>query len=73
MEDRYIVLYRKIKPVPLSVLDEVIKNVVGSSVNEESFQAWKGDNHFSGKKFLFETLVSSYLSNEYLKLLGFAD
>lgn len=41
-------IIQEIKTAPLSILDEVIKNVAGSSVNEESFQAWKGDNYFSG-------------------------
>ena len=45
-------IIQEIKTAPLSLLDEVIKNVAGSSVNEESFQAWKGENHFSGKKVL---------------------
>lgn len=61
-------IIQEIKTAPLSILDEVIKNVAGSSVNEESFQAWKGENHFSGKKFLLETLVSSYLNSEYYKI-----
>ncbi|KAH1216672.1 Increased DNA methylation 1 [Glycine max] len=34
-------IIQEIKTAPLSLLDEVIKNVAGSSVNEESFQAWK--------------------------------
>ncbi|KRH32313.1 hypothetical protein GLYMA_10G044200v4 [Glycine max] len=34
-------IIQEIKTAPLSILDEVIKNVAGSSVNEESFQAWK--------------------------------
>lgn len=41
-------IIQEIKTAPLGILDEVIKNVAGSSVNEESFQVWKGDNHFSG-------------------------
>ncbi|XP_028086519.1 uncharacterized protein LOC114287389 [Camellia sinensis] len=32
---------QELKTAPHSVLDEVVKNVVGSSVNEESFQVWK--------------------------------
>ncbi|GMP96548.1 hypothetical protein CsSME_00045146 [Camellia sinensis var. sinensis] len=32
---------QELKTAPHSVLDEVVKNVAGSSVNEESFQAWK--------------------------------
>ncbi|RDY07306.1 Increased DNA methylation 1, partial [Mucuna pruriens] len=34
-------IIQEIKTAPLSILDEVIKNVAGSSVNEESFQVWK--------------------------------
>ncbi|XP_054801196.1 uncharacterized protein LOC129305228 isoform X1 [Prosopis cineraria] len=34
-------IIQEIKTAPLSLLDEVIKNVAGSSVNEESFQVWK--------------------------------
>ncbi|KAI8009647.1 Increased DNA methylation 1 [Camellia lanceoleosa] len=36
----YIVI-QELKTAPHSVLDEVVKNVAGSSINEESFQAWK--------------------------------
>ena len=34
-------IIQEIKTAPLSILDEVIKNVAGSSVNEESFLVWK--------------------------------
>ncbi|KAE9619433.1 putative histone acetyltransferase chromatin regulator PHD family [Lupinus albus] len=34
-------IIQEIKIAPLNILDEVIKNVAGSSVNEECFQAWK--------------------------------
>ncbi|KAI4349277.1 hypothetical protein L6164_009886 [Bauhinia variegata] len=34
-------IIQEMKTAPLSLLDEVIKDVVGSSVNEESFQVWK--------------------------------
>ncbi|CAJ1968344.1 unnamed protein product [Sphenostylis stenocarpa] len=34
-------IIQEIKTAPLSILDEVIKSVAGSSVNEESFQVWK--------------------------------
>ncbi|KAF7818520.1 Increased DNA methylation 1 [Senna tora] len=36
-------IIQEIKTAPLSLLEEVIKGVAGSSVNEESFQIWKGD------------------------------
>ncbi|CAK9147247.1 unnamed protein product [Ilex paraguariensis] len=35
-------IIQELKTAPLSVLDEVIKNVAGSSVNEEALQVWKG-------------------------------
>ncbi|XP_019428220.1 PREDICTED: uncharacterized protein LOC109336216 isoform X2 [Lupinus angustifolius] len=34
-------IIQEIKIAPLNILDEVIKSVAGSSVNEECFQAWK--------------------------------
>ncbi|KAA8516458.1 hypothetical protein F0562_016751 [Nyssa sinensis] len=34
-------IIQELKTAPLSVLDEVIKDVAGSSVNEEYFQIWK--------------------------------
>lgn len=36
-------IIHELKTAPLSVVEEVIKNVAGSSVNEGSFQAWKGN------------------------------
>ncbi|KAL9318272.1 hypothetical protein ACSQ67_014789 [Phaseolus vulgaris] len=43
-------IIQEIKTAPLSILDEVIKNVAGSSVNEESFQVWKENIlHSNGK------------------------
>ncbi|CAL5385197.1 unnamed protein product [Camellia sinensis] len=36
---------QELKTAPRSVLDEVVKKVAGSSVNEESFQAWKENSH----------------------------
>jgi hypothetical protein len=41
-------IIHEIKTTPNSMPDEIIKNVAGSSINEESFQVWKGDNYFSG-------------------------
>lgn len=40
-------IIQEIKSAPLSMLDEVIKNVAGSSINEESFRVWKGDHYLS--------------------------
>lgn len=33
---------QELKTVPVDVLDEVIRKVTGSALNEEGFQAWKG-------------------------------
>ena len=35
-------IIQELKTAPLSMIDEVIKGVAGSSVNEENFQVWKG-------------------------------
>ncbi|KAF7804553.1 Increased DNA methylation 1 [Senna tora] len=34
-------IIQEIKTAPLSILDDVIRNIAGSSVNEESFKIWK--------------------------------
>lgn len=39
-------IIHEIKTAPNSMPDEIIKNVAGSSINEETFQVWKGDNYF---------------------------
>ncbi|KAL6998315.1 hypothetical protein U1Q18_008440 [Sarracenia purpurea var. burkii] len=39
---------QELKTAPLSVLDDVIKNVAGSSVNEESFLVWKASLQQNG-------------------------
>nr|KYP74110.1 Chromodomain-helicase-DNA-binding protein 4 [Cajanus cajan] len=57
-------IIQEIKTAPLSILDEVIKNVAGSSVNEESFQVWKGENHIS--------LAYKFISNPCMLLLQLA-
>ncbi|XP_052175209.1 LOW QUALITY PROTEIN: uncharacterized protein LOC127790026 [Diospyros lotus] len=41
-------IIQELKAAPLSVLDEAIKNVAGSSVNEEFFQAWKASLQQNG-------------------------
>ena len=38
-------IIQAVKTAPLSRVDEVIKYIAGSSVNEELFQVWKGDTH----------------------------
>ncbi|KAF7145727.1 hypothetical protein RHSIM_Rhsim04G0154400 [Rhododendron simsii] len=38
-------IIQELKTAPLSELDEVVKNVAGSSVNEESFLVWKESLH----------------------------
>lgn len=35
-------IIQELKTAPLGILEEVVKNVAGSSVNEGSFQVWKG-------------------------------
>lgn len=37
-------IIQELKTAPLSILDQVIKDSAGSSVNEEFFQLWKGDD-----------------------------
>ena len=37
-------IIQELKTAPFSILDEVIKDVAGKSINEESFQDWKGNN-----------------------------
>lgn len=36
-------IVQELKTAPLGVLDEVIRDLAGSSVNEEYFQIWKGN------------------------------
>ncbi|CDP06643.1 unnamed protein product [Coffea canephora] len=36
-------IIQELKTAPLSMIDEVIKDVAGSSVNEENFQVWKAN------------------------------
>ncbi|XVE76335.1 hypothetical protein DITRI_Ditri12bG0163800 [Diplodiscus trichospermus] len=36
--------YKELETAPLSILDEMIKDVAGTSINKESFQDWKGFN-----------------------------
>lgn len=38
-------IIQELKTAPLDSLDEVIRGVAGSSVNEESFCVWKGDGY----------------------------
>lgn len=46
---------QEIKSAPLSILDEVIKEVAGSSVNMDSFEAWQG---IDVSDFYYEILLS---------------
>ncbi len=39
-------IIQELKTAPLSILDQVIKDSAGSSVNEEYFQVWKGDDYY---------------------------
>ncbi|XVF55320.1 hypothetical protein PTKIN_Ptkin06aG0027800 [Pterospermum kingtungense] len=43
-------IIQELKTAPLSILDEVIKDVAGSSINEESFQDWKASLQRSNGK-----------------------
>jgi len=38
-------IVQELKTAPRDVLEEVIRNVVGSALSEEDLQAWKGDGH----------------------------
>ncbi|XP_022767502.1 uncharacterized protein LOC111311919 isoform X2 [Durio zibethinus] len=44
-------IIQELKAAPLSILGEVIKDVAGTSINEESFQDWKGSLQQSNRKF----------------------
>ncbi|XP_022742159.1 uncharacterized protein LOC111293612 isoform X2 [Durio zibethinus] len=44
-------IIQELKTAPLSILDEVIKDVAGTSINEESFQDWKVTIGFRRKEF----------------------
>lgn len=37
-------IIQELKTAPLSMLDQVIKDLAGSSVNEEFLQFWKGED-----------------------------
>lgn len=39
-------IIQELKTAPLSMLDQVIKDLAGSSVNEEFLQFWKGEDHY---------------------------
>lgn len=80
-------IIQEIKTAPLSILDEVLKDIAGASVNEEYFQIWKGDDSY----LILLTLYCYYYYNifgewgwvalgavdliplTYLFLLGFGD
>lgn len=58
-------IVRELKTAPLSVLEEVLKDVAGSAVNEEGFQVWKenleqdiGSNE-GAEKFFLQSRLSS--------------
>ena len=53
---------QEIKSAPLSILDEVIKEVAGSCINVDSFEDWKGID--------FSNNSSSLLSGRFLRCLG---
>lgn len=35
-------IFQELKTAPLSRLEEVVRDVAGSSINEQYFEAWKG-------------------------------
>lgn len=37
-------IIQELKTAPLSILDEVIKDTAGTSVNEEYFRIWRGED-----------------------------
>ncbi|XVF08053.1 hypothetical protein REPUB_Repub06bG0192400 [Reevesia pubescens] len=43
-------IIQELKSAPLSILDEVIKDVAGTSINEESFKYWKASLQRSNRK-----------------------
>ncbi|KAJ9186226.1 hypothetical protein P3X46_005753 [Hevea brasiliensis] len=59
-------IIHELKTAPLSALDEVIKDVAGSSINEEFFQVWKASlqqsNGISGAEKRFYNIPCSPLS-----------
>lgn len=56
-------IIQELKTAPLSRLDEVIKEVAGSSVNEEYFQTWKGT---LSKLFCLSALNQNFNWNIYI-------
>lgn len=40
-------IIQEVKSAPLSSLDEVIRDIAGSAINEDFFQIWKGDVQFN--------------------------
>ncbi|KAJ7977090.1 Chromodomain-helicase-DNA-binding protein 4 [Quillaja saponaria] len=52
-------IIQELKTTPLSLLDEVIKDVAGSSVNEEFFQVWKASLQRSNIKIEEDDICSA--------------
>ncbi|KAJ7972522.1 Chromodomain-helicase-DNA-binding protein 4 [Quillaja saponaria] len=52
-------IIQELKTAPLSLLDEVIKDVAGSSVNEEFFQVWKEKLQGSNRKIEADGICSA--------------
>ncbi|XP_027935059.1 uncharacterized protein LOC114190395 [Vigna unguiculata] len=62
-------IIQEIKTAPLSILDEVIKNVAGSSVNEESFQVWKESLlHSNGKVQAYKNSSAKHVGMSHTNL-----
>lgn len=47
-------IIQELKTAPLSILDEVIKDIAGASVNEEYFRIWRGEANYL---FLFTLFI----------------
>ncbi|XP_017623362.1 uncharacterized protein LOC108467276 isoform X1 [Gossypium arboreum] len=51
-------IIQELKTAPLSILDEVIKDVAGTSINEESFQDWKASLQQSNRNVQAEKIYN---------------
>lgn len=58
-------IIQELKTAPLSMIDEVIKEVAGSSVNEENFQVWKANLQQNNLVVTTHANTSDQLSDTY--------
>ncbi|XP_010505340.1 PREDICTED: uncharacterized protein LOC104782177 isoform X1 [Camelina sativa] len=60
-------ILQEVKTAPRDVLEEVIRNIAGSALNEEGFQAWKASfqqsNSMSERNYITEHSTVSYLGS----------